>query len=219
MNVAKKLLSVQTKLKAPKNRFNTYGNYTYRNSEDILEAVKPLLEEVKASIKLTDHIEMVGDRIYVCATAIFFDTETENELISVDAYAREPAEKKGMDAAQITGTASSYARKYALNGLLLIDDAKDPDTDEYREETDAKAAKAEKKTSTKKEADASVLDKFVNDGQLKTLEMMLSKAGITSEKFCQIYNLAFISELPAEKYDSAVHKLEEAIKVKAKEDK
>ena len=220
MNVYEKLLAVQNELNAPKNRQNKFGGYAYRSCEDILEAVKPLLKKYKATIRLNDTIVQIGERYYVNAQAFFYDIEAKESdplpgVTCSDAFAREPDDKKGMDAAQITGTASSYARKYALNGLLLIDDAKDPDTDEYKIEQDAKAAKAApKKTSTKKETDASVLDNFVNDGQLKTLEMMLDKAGITPEKFCSIYQLAFISELPAEKYDSAVRKLEEAIKVK-----
>lgn len=211
MTVKEKLLKVQTKLNAPKNRQNKFGGYSYRSCEDILEAVKPLLAEVKAIIKLTDNIMMIGDRIYVNATAWFVDVDTD-EMISADAFAREPADKKGMDAAQITGTASSYARKYALNGLLLIDDAKDPDTDEYKIEQDAKAAKAEPKP--KKKVDTSDLDKFVNDGQLKTLEMLIGRAGVSAEKFCQIYGLTILSELPADKYDEAVKKLEVAIKTK-----
>ena len=217
MTLKEKLLMVQTKLNAPKNRMNKFGGYSYRSCEDILEAVKPILAEVKASIRLSDNIEIIGNRVYVRATALFFhaekvtDKEESVELIMAEAYAREPEEKKGMDAAQITGTASSYARKYALNGLLLIDDAKDPDTDEYKVESDAKAAKSSTK---KKEVDASVLDKFVTDGQLKTLEMLLGKAEVAPEKFCEIYGLTIMSELPADKYDDAVAKLEVAVKAK-----
>ena len=216
MKVFEKLLTVQKKLNAPKNRQNKFGGYSYRSCEDILEAVKPLLAEVKATIKLSDVITQIGDRYYVNSIAYFYDIESDDGVISAEAFAREPEEKKGMDAAQITGTASSYARKYALNALLLIDDAKDPDTDEYRIEQDAKAAKVEKKkTSVKKDVvDASVLDEFVTANQLKVLEMLLEKAGITAEKFNQIYNLAFISELPVDKYDDAVRKLEAAIKAK-----
>lgn len=214
MKVNEKLLKVQTELKAPKNRINSFGDYSYRSCEDILEAVKPLLSEVKAFIKLTDMIQQIGERYYVNATAWFVDCENDGEMISADAYAREPEDKKGMTAAQITGMVSSYARKYALNALLLIDDAKDPDTDEYKVEQEAKAAKAAPKP--KKKVDASDLDKFVNDGQLKALEMLLERAGVSVDKFNQIYGLTILSELPAEKYDEAVRKLEAAIKVKEK---
>ena len=217
MTLNEKLLAVQAELNAPKNRQNKFGGYSYRSCEDILEAVKPLLKKYKASIKLTDRIEMVGDRVYVNAMAYFFhaekieDKDEAADLIMSEAYAREPAEKKGMDAAQITGTASSYARKYALNGLLLIDDAKDPDTDEYKIESDAKAGKEKTSTKKKNDADISALDAFVTDGQLKTLEMLLKKADISQEKFNSIYGLTVLSELPAAKYDDAVQKLEAAI--------
>jgi len=119
----KALSEIQKHLKAPKNNFNNFGKYKYRNCEDILEAVKPLLGE--ATLTLTDEIVLVGDRFYVKAMAKLSDG---SEIESATAYAREPDEKKGMDASQITGTASSYARKYALNGLFCIDDTKDADS-------------------------------------------------------------------------------------------
>lgn len=218
MNIFEKLSAVQSELNAPKNRENTFGKYTYRSCEDILEAVKPLLKKHKAAIRLTDSIEMIGDRYYVHAQALFYDIEQKDNSTSIfasaDAYAREPEEKKGMDAAQITGTASSYARKYALNGLLLIDDAKDPDTDEYKKESDEKAARTSK--TTNKSADASVLDNYVTAEQIKVLEMLLKKADVGIDKFNSIYNLAIISELPADKFEEARNKLEAAVKVKEK---
>ena len=125
------LKQIQQELKAPKGQYNSYGKYAYRSAEDILEAVKPLLAKYDAKLTLSDDITEVGGRIYVKATARFteynekFDT---NDMTTVTAFAREPAERKGMDESQITGTASSYARKYALNGLFLIDDNKDVDS-------------------------------------------------------------------------------------------
>ena len=118
----KALTEIQQKLKAPKNQFNSFGKYSYRSCEDILEAVKPLLDG--AILTLSDEIEAIGTRHYVKATATFSKSE---EIVTVTAYAREEETKKGMDAAQITGACSSYARKYALNGLFLIDDTKDAD--------------------------------------------------------------------------------------------
>lgn len=217
MNIYEKLLKVQSELKAPKNRKSTFGKYNYRSCEDILEAVKPLLKEVKASIFLMDSIQEIAGRVYVEASAYFIDVEqADMPQIYVSAYAREPQDKKGMDEPQITGTASSYARKYALNGLLLIDDVKDPDSDEYRNETDQKAkASAEKP----KETDASVLDEYVNAEQIATLKMLLQKADITEEKFCGVYSMAVVTELPSAKYDEAVKRLEAAIKVKKGENK
>ena len=120
-----RVISVQSHLKAPKNQFNKFGGYRYRSAEDILNAAKPLLEEQELMLTITDDIVLVSDRIYVKATASLTDGK---ETASVTAWAREDASKKGMDGAQVTGSASSYARKYALNGLFLIDDTRDPDT-------------------------------------------------------------------------------------------
>jgi len=119
----KKISDIQLKLKAPKTQYNSFGKYYYRNCEDILEGVKPLLGELILTV--TDDIIMVGDRIYIKATASITDGE---HTMSTSSMARESLSKKGMDDSQITGTASSYARKYALNGLLLIDDTKDADS-------------------------------------------------------------------------------------------
>jgi len=127
MSAYSKLLNIQTELKAPKSQRNTFGNYNYRNCEDILEAVKSLLKQEKAIIVLTDEVILIGERYYVKATATFTDIES-GESVSNSAYAREEENKKGMDGSQITGASSSYARKYALNGLLAIDDTKDSDT-------------------------------------------------------------------------------------------
>lgn len=123
MNIQIKLSKIQKELKAPKNQFNSFGKYNYRNCEDILEAVKPLLDD--AIVLLSDEMILVGDRVYVKATATIREGE---DSVSVSANAREAATKKGMDDSQITGAASSYARKYALNGLFLIDDTKDADS-------------------------------------------------------------------------------------------
>ena len=117
-----KLVEVQAALKAPKGQYNSFGGYKYRSCEDILEAVKPLLKENGLQLTLTDEPVEVGGRIYIKATAAVTDGQA---IVKADGYAREPKEKKGMDESQITGTASSYARKYALNGLFLIDDTKD----------------------------------------------------------------------------------------------
>lgn len=120
-----KLTKVQSELKAPKNQRNNFGNYNYRSCEDIVESVKPLLAKQGLALFITDDITLVGERYYVKATATI--TDGENEVHST-AYAREPLDKKGMDESQITGASSSYARKYALNGLLAIDDTKDADS-------------------------------------------------------------------------------------------
>ncbi len=121
-----KLLAVQTELKAPKGQYNSFGKYKYRSCEDILEAVKPILAKHKATLYITDEIKLIGERYYVEATAHFVDIDSGKE-ITTKAYAREEESKKGMDGSQVTGASSSYARKYALNGLFDIDDTKDSD--------------------------------------------------------------------------------------------
>lgn len=121
-----KLMMIQSELKAPKNQRNNFGKYNYRNCEDILNALKPHLMKYKCVVLLTDDLVLIGDRFYIKSTAKLVDSESNN-TISVNAYAREEETKKGMDSSQITGSASSYARKYALNGLFAIDDTKDSD--------------------------------------------------------------------------------------------
>lgn len=133
LSINAKLASIQTSIKAPKNLKNDYGNYKYRNAESILEAVKPYLTSLGLYLTLHDSIEQVGERYYVKATAKLTDIET-SESIEVSAYARESEKRSGMDDSQLTGSTSSYARKYALNGLFLLDDTKDADTNEYHEE-------------------------------------------------------------------------------------
>ena len=124
-----KLLNIQRDLKAPKSQYNEFGKYNYRNCEDILEAVKPLCAREKACLTLSDEPVLIGERYYIQATATLYDTEDGNLITAVTASARETEDKKGMDASQITGSASSYARKYALNGLFDIDDTRDADGD------------------------------------------------------------------------------------------
>lgn len=133
MKLHEKLLAIQTKLKAPKGQYNSFGKYSYRSAEDILEAVKPLNAEQGVLLTITDEIKEIGGRVYVVATATVSDG---TDTLQVSAFAREPENKKGMDESQITGATSSYARKYALNGLYAIDDNKDADTDEHKQQQD-----------------------------------------------------------------------------------
>ena len=171
MTLKEKLNKIQVELKAPKNLYNKYGSYKYRNAEGILEGVKPLLAETKTILLLQDEIvtfgdpnntykkyeedkgskaqiEAIGQRFYVKATATLKDCESDEE-ISISAYARESLDKKGQDQSQITGSTSSYARKYALNGLFILDDTKDEDASELKEEKDNKAAAQTKSAPAK----------------------------------------------------------------------
>ena len=177
MNIYEKLLKIQTELKAPKGQYNSFGKYKYRSCEDILEAVKPICEKYKAVLVLSDVLVNIGERYYIQATARLTDIEIgkeyEDSCISNTSYAREELEKKGMDGSQITGTASSYARKYALNGLFCIDDTKDADTDEYKQQIDNDKLIDSKMVSGLNDAieKANIEDKVV--------ELILSQYGYT----------------------------------------
>ena len=140
-NFKTRVTEAQVRIKAPKNQRNSFGNYNYRSCEDILEAAKPICAELHLLLTVTDTVKLIGDRYYIEATARLDDTESD-EFKAVTASARESESKKGMDDSQVSGTASSYARKYALNGLFCIDDTKDADTDEYKRST-AKDERAE----------------------------------------------------------------------------
>lgn len=173
MGIQEKLMNIQNELKAPKGQFNSFGKYKYRSCEDILEAVKPLLKKNKCVMMLCDSIEMIGNRFYVKATAEIIDSESGENIINT-AFAREEEEKKGQDGSQITGTASSYARKYALNGLFLIDDTKDADTDENRNEREGRGKKDEKpKEST---------PNHITEKEKKILSGLLKDKGYTEEE-------------------------------------
>lgn len=148
MNIYKKLAAIQNELKAPKNQFNDFGNFYYRNCEDILEAVKPLCRKHETVLILKDEIRNIGDRYYVTAIAELIDIEKPDDRIIVQAHAREEESKKGMDGSQITGASSSYARKYALNGLFNIDDNKDSDTTNKGEDKPQKKSVQPKMTQT-----------------------------------------------------------------------
>lgn len=188
MNLNEKLLNIQTSLKAPKSQYNSFGKYNYRNCEDILEAVKPLLKSNGITLRLTDDIVCVGERYYVKATAILSDGESE---IITSAFAREEETKRGMDASQITGSASSYARKYALNGLFDIDDTKDSDTTNTGNDTTKG-----KVTSINKNGELTeVTKKKINNclTQLKNITGLEMKEILNKVNFALSYSISDIS--------------------------
>lgn len=189
MSGYEKLMKIQTSLKAPKNLYNSFGKYKYRNAESICEAVKPFLAKEKCTLVLRDFIEEVAGRIYVCAMAELTDCETGEVISAVKAYAREPEEKKGMDESQITGTASSYARKYALNGLFLLDDTKDADSDEYHEQT--KEAKAEAEIRPKEEE---VANKKISKVKVNALKARCEEDKVSIEKLLACYKVKAIED-------------------------
>ena len=187
----KKLIAIQADLKAPKGNYNSFGKYSYRSCEDILEAVKPLLAREECILTITDDIVQVGDRFYIKATARITDG---TETMEVTAFAREEKEKKGMDGSQVTGTASSYARKYALNGLFLIDDNKDADTDEYAK-TGQQTGKSEQ-PARKPEALATEAEKKLVTDRCKqlnvSLQWVLQQVGVTGQMTKEQHGKALI---------------------------
>lgn len=200
------IIFIQNELKAPKGQFNSFGRYKYRSCEDILEAVKPLLHKYSCSLNISDEVVMVGDRFYIKATATL-RKDTGEVVSSSVAFAREDESKKGMDGAQVTGAASSYARKYALNGLFCIDDTKDADTEEYTKNTKPEKEPAEKDKNLnlynqlEKKASESKIEIDALMKYLKANDKRLSKA-VTYESLPEKYLEALIKN-----FDSISNKI------------
>jgi hypothetical protein len=170
----KELIIIQSKLKAEKSQFNKFGNYKYRSLEDIVEALKPLMEETKTFLTLTDEIREVAGRIYIVATAILH-SEDGTTTVSVNGWAREALQQKGMSDAQVTGSTSTYARKYALNGLFAIDDTKDDDSVE-----------------------------FINNQQVSNLNSAMSAHKVDNAKFLLHFNISHLNQMPLSSLDKAM---------------
>ena len=198
MNIYEKLSNIQQELKAPKNQYNSFGGYAYRSCEDILEAVKPLLKKYNCTLQLEDYLENIGERYYIRAIAKLVDTEKpyveDDEICAINcitnsAYAREEENKKGMDGSQITGASSSYARKYALNGLFGIDDNKDGDTTniQSKEEKEDKKASPKQIELIQKYYQGENLTKLLEVNNIEKLEdMSINKASeILSKLFAK----------------------------------
>lgn len=200
VTIYKKLLNIQKELNVPKGQYNKFGGYSYRNAEDILNAIKPLLWENECTAFFRkDVIEQVGDRYYLVATFDFVDIST-GEKITVEARAREEEKKKGMDASQITGAASSYARKYALNGIFLIDDAKDADTNEYQKQQ-------------KQGANTKQQKQYINDNQLQQIynginqlaQMTNQNPDIVASGILVRYNINDFRAVPSRYFNEVVN--------------
>lgn len=200
MGIVEKLMRIQTEIKAPKKLYNSFGKYNYRNVESICEAVKPYLTREKVLLTLSDEIIEIGGRVYVKATAQLGDTETQ-EIYKVSAYARESAEKKGMDESQITGTASSYARKYALNGLFLLDDTKDADSDEYHNQT------SESKSGNKTEQKPS---DYISEEEFQVITKLVRQKNVNEQKLMEQYHVDSFIMLTRAQYTALKQKLEKA---------
>ena len=175
MSVYLKLMNVQSELNAPKNLYNSFGKYSYRSAESIMESVKPLLLKHKAALIVNDDIVFVEGRHYIKATARFIDVET-GETVESSALAREEENKKGMDASQLTGATSSYARKYALGGLLCLDDNKDADA------TNTHGKEASTKAQTQSKQNTPTRSKVLSEDQIKALYEVSEKAGYSAAR-------------------------------------
>lgn len=218
------LKKIQQELKAPKGQYNSFGKYAYRSAEDILEAVKPLLAKYDAELTLSDDITEVGGRIYVKSTARFIEHDAEtniNDVTTVTAFAREPADKKGMDESQITGTASSYARKYALNGMFLIDDNKDADTDEYRQQTNApqqhkqpaqQAANNARVNGQARTQNAAQRNTAASQTVIETITRLITETNTDTAKFLAFFKVNAVQDLTAEQAKKAYNMLQSKMK-------
>lgn len=214
MDEFRKLINIQQKLKAPKGQYNNFGKYAYRSCEDILEALKPILADEQCAIVLSDEVRQIGERYYIVATAKLYDHEG-NVVAQNTALAREETEKKGMDGSQITGASSSYARKYALNGLFGIDDNKDSDTTNTGEDkpnlehkqTYKKDNKQQNKAQDKQSASAR---KVVFD----QIRVEITKAGLSEEWVCNAYKISKLEDLKPEQIQPLLARCKEMQKNK-----
>lgn len=187
-----KLIKIQSELKAPKSQYNDYGGYSYRSCEDIFEALKPILSRENLSLRCNDELVQIGDRYYIKTIVTLSDGI--NEIVNV-AYAREEETKKGMDGSQITGASSSYARKYALNGLFMIDDVKDSDsTNTHDKQT---------KTVTKTKTETKVVK--ATDAQIKLITTRLNEEQI--KKVIDGYKLKELTDLTIKQASAVIKKL------------
>ena len=210
----KKLINIQQKLKAPKGQYNNFGKYAYRSCEDILEAVKPILAEEQCALILQDDVVFIGERYYIRSKAVLYD-ENGEIIAENSAYAREETEKKGMDGSQITGASTSYARKYALNGLFGIDDNKDSDTTNTGEDkpnleqkqTYKKDNKQQNKVQDKQSASAR---KVVFD----QIRVEITKAGLSEEWVCNAYKISKLEDLKSEQIQPLLARCKEMQKNK-----
>lgn len=203
-SVYEKLMTVQQNLKAPKSQYNKFGNFHYRSCEDIQEAVKPILAQIRAVLTVEDEILLLGDRYYLKAVARLTDVDS-GESVSNTAYARETDQKAGMDSAQITGSCSSYARKYALNGLFCIDDAKDPDA--APQGTDTGRAKQQQTAKQKPAAGVShkeSVPEYLTQAQIKSIRKQIERTGAMEKAVCYQYRLARLEDMTTEQYRNAM---------------
>lgn len=204
LTLAEKLTRIQNELNAPKSRYNKFGGYAYRSAEDIQSALKPLLLKYNVTLSINDHIEQVGENIYIKATAALWDTTQPNGY-TVVAYAREAAEKKGMDPAQVTGATISYANKYALNNMFLCDDTKDPDSEEYTKAQEGRSGgKGEHINPEPKAAPAAPKVALATSEQLDIIRELVSAKKIDINAVMSYYHLVDPSQLTVDQASTVI---------------
>lgn len=205
MNIYEKLSIIQRELIAPKNQYNAFGKYHYRSCEDILEGLKPYLKKTKTAVTVSDEVVMIGDRYYIKATARLHDCESESAVcVENTAFAREEDVKKGMDGSQITGSSSSYARKYALNGLFCIDDVKDADTRDNR----LKEAEQQKKDE---EQQKKIENSVISELKLQALLARCESDSVKPATIQKLYKVNSLADLTERKFQN-IHEHWEDIK-------
>ena len=213
MKFQEKIIKLQTELKVPKNQYNSFGNYKFRSCEDIVEGIKPHLKELNLILIISDEMILLGERYYIKATAKLFD---EANSIEATGYAREEKEKKGMGSAQLTGSTSSYARKYALNGLLAIDDNKDDDSAKKHGKELAPKKPASNSKTPPPDKKPATFKQEVTQAQIKYMYTLAGKKGYTDkikDILIKNYKVSSSKELSKKQYDEIIKKLE------SKEDK
>ena len=206
MSIYEKLLAIQQKLKVPKNQYNTFSNFYYRSCEDILESLKPLCNEQKTVLIICDEIAEIGGRIYVVASAKLHDIES-SEFIECRGFAREDESQKGKDGAQITGSCSSYARKYALNGMFCIDDAKDADELPPAQQPAAKPAGSQKPANNAKQQPAAKPVEKVASHQLGQLQALAKQKGVAVESIVAGYKLNSLQDMDGRQWAQTMNSL------------
>ena len=190
----KKIVAIQSSLNAPKNQYNSFGKYKYRSCEDILEALKPLLSQHGLVQTITDSVEFLGDRYYIKASVIVTDGVNR---IENSAMAREEESKKGMDASQLTGATSSYARKYALNGMWCIDDSKDADTNEHTTQTSNQSA-----NNKQSQAHTQQQNWKIDRQQITALKNAIVQKGYSVQSACEVWNIGSLAEIEKSNFQS-----------------
>lgn len=196
MSIGEKLFKIQQEMNVPKDLYNKYGNFYYRNAETILAEFKKAAKDLKLVLLLNDEIVEIAGKVYIKATASITDYETNEEVLAT-AYAREADKKTGMDEAQITGAASSYARKYALNGLFLLDDVKDPDSDEYKNQQEKDKQQIE---SSATQNNRNTKSPKVNQNHIISLRKTFEEKGIDESKVLVMYKVEKIDDLTIKQF-------------------